>query len=53
MTKIIKATALDVIRSVQAECVDGRREMNLADLALELQSRIIFNVLVGRDFGDR
>lgn len=54
MTKIIKQTALDVIRETQANMVSGeQKEINLAELTFKMQSQMIFNVLVGYDFGKR
>lgn len=47
MTKVIREVTLKVIKNWQK---DGDREINLADLTEELQSKIIITVLIGAEY---
>jgi cytochrome P450 len=47
MTKTIKEVTLKEIKQIQSE---NKSEINLADLTLSLQSRIIVNVVVGMGY---
>jgi cytochrome P450 len=49
MTKVIREVTLKVIKNWQK---DGDREINLADLTEELQSKIIITVLIGAEYQD-